>query len=190
MFYNCVKLEKIFIPYNIKMITDGAFMFCQSLTKINIPKNVEFIDKNVFSYCDKLVEINVDEDNKNYFSIDGKLYSKDKKEIIRCVSFDEIYEIAEGAKIIGENSFAVNKIKEVIIQNSVNKICDFAFSHCESLKSIKISKNVKKVGKYAFYKCKELTVNCNMKQIPKGWHFDWDKINYPDSEEKVVVKFV
>lgn len=79
MFYNCVKLEKIFIPYNIKMITDGAFMFCQSLTKINIPKNVEFIDKNVFSYCDKLVEINVDEDNKNYFSIDGKLYSKDKK---------------------------------------------------------------------------------------------------------------
>ncbi len=49
------------------------------------------------------------------------------------------------------------KIKNVIIQNGVVSIGDYAFYGCESLTSITIPDSVTSIGEYVFYGCKSLT---------------------------------
>ena len=77
-FYNCSSLTSINIPEGVINIYNEAFRGCSSLTSINIPKSVVSITGSVFSECDSLVDINLVENNKNYVTIDGVLYNKNK----------------------------------------------------------------------------------------------------------------
>jgi uncharacterized repeat protein (TIGR02543 family) len=78
----------ILIPafYNGKMVTsigESAFAFCSSLTSITIPNSVTSIGDGAFRGCSSLTSINVGEDNTEYCSIDGNLYSKDGSTLIQ-----------------------------------------------------------------------------------------------------------
>lgn len=179
-FSDCRKIKKIILPKSLKHINRGMFFNCSSLESVTISENIMEIDSSAFSYCDCLWDISVDVNNKNYKSIDGSLYSKDGKILIKCAIMKNIssYEIAKGTEIIGEGAFE-NKthLTQIKILDSVTKICNYAFSNCTSLRSITITENVKEMGKYVFYNCDNLIVNCNMKKIPANWHFSWSRTN-------------
>ena len=66
----------------VTTISDNAFKDCSNVTRINIPSSVNFIGDNVFVGCSSLERFEVAEDNQNYCSLNGILYTKDKKEII------------------------------------------------------------------------------------------------------------
>ncbi len=66
----------------VTAISDNAFKDCSNVTRINIPSSVNFIGDKVFVGCSSLERFEVAEDNQNYCSLNGILYSKDKKKII------------------------------------------------------------------------------------------------------------
>ena len=81
-FHTCTNLEKVEIPSSVKIIGRHAFCKCTSLKSIEIPNSVEEIHENAFEDCQNLRSITVAEDNKNFASIDGDLYTKDGKTLI------------------------------------------------------------------------------------------------------------
>jgi hypothetical protein len=98
---------------------------------------VTSIDDSSFEYCCSLTSIEVDENNTAYKSIDGNLYTKDGKTLIK-------YAIGKTA-----TSFT--------IPNNVTSIGSGAFSDCDNLTSVEIPNSVTSIGEYAFYECYNLT---------------------------------
>ena len=157
--YASGKKETSFIvPNCVTTIENSAFDFCLSLTSVTIPSSVTKIAEEVFEDCIYVERIEVDKENKNYSSIDGNLYSKDQKTLIRY---------AEGKK---ETSFT--------IPSGVTKIGDCAFVGC-ALVSITIPNSVKSIGYEAFSHCANLTIYCEAESQPSGWNSYWNDSNCP-----------
>lgn len=76
--------------------------------------------------------------------------------------------IADTVTSIGSSAFSSNWIPEIIIPDSVTRICDYAFQYCEGLTSMTIPDSVTYLGKGAFAGCtklKEITLSSSMTQI-------------------------
>ena len=81
-------VEKIVINLGITSI--GEFLDCCNLKEIDIPNSVTRIGYGAFRECDSLKYINVEENNLNYISVNGILYSKDMTEIITIPATKEL----------------------------------------------------------------------------------------------------
>jgi len=146
------------IPNSITSL--DAWVFWQSaVTSITIPNSVTTIDIKAFDNCVHLENINVVEDNTNYTSIDGVLYSKDKKTLIRCPEGKTgSFIIPNSVTSIGREAFFYcNGLTSVTIPNSVTSIGVWAFGGCKALTSISIPNSVTSIGSSAFCNCTGLT---------------------------------
>ena len=142
-FYS-TKIESIDLGDSLVYIGASAFANCRQLKTINIPSTVEAINTEletwlgasfegsaviyvpIFGGCSSLPEINVDENNKNYASVDGVLYTKDLKTMLSCPTGYEKETIA-----IPEETEVIN---------------DYAFYDCISLKYIDLPKNIREIA--------------------------------------------
>ena len=136
-FGNCDSLMSITIPSGVTSIDRNAFSHCDSLTSIIIPSSVTSIGDEAFRNCDSLTSITVDINNKYYKDVDGNLYTKDGKTLIQYA--------------IGK------KDASFIIPDGVASICNYAFSHCDSLTAITIPSSVTSINNSAFSHCDTLT---------------------------------
>lgn len=160
-FHSCSNLKSIKIPKNVKSIGNYAFNSCTSLTNVDlgkvtsigehafcyctnlksltIPSTLTSIGVRAFALCDNLTNITVEENNPAYSSDEkGIIFNKSKTEIIMCSS--------------GYTGSTYT------IPNTVSKVGDYAFYHCENLETITIPSSVKSIGKYAFAYCENLAV--------------------------------
>ena len=129
----------------------------EDLEWLVIPSTVEVID-SVGSW-DDLYYIEVAENNPNYKSIDGNLYSKDGKTLVRYAGgkTDSDFIIPEGVTIIGSDAFNnSNNLASVSIPEGVTAIGNSAFEGCNNLKTVIIPEGVTIIGDYAFYCCNNL----------------------------------
>ena len=130
-------VKEIVIEDGIYAIEGEAFEDCYNLTEITIPKNIETIGDGVFIGCENLKNIMVDEENPNYKSENGILFSKDKSILV---------------------SYPAGKEEtEYIVPTEVKSIGGYAFSSCINLKNIKLGENVLEINKGAFNNCKNIT---------------------------------
>ena len=183
-FSSCASLTGVTIPNSVTSIGDSAFIDCNSLTNITIPDGVISIGDHAFSYCKSLISINVEENNINYFSVNGVLFNRNKNELI-CYPAgknDKIYEVPNGIASIGCFAFSFcESLTSVTIPNSVTSIGVFAFDYCTNLMKIiilsteckfethSVGKNIKMYGfanstanKYAASNGNEFTkIYCN-----------------------------
>ena len=128
-FIGCRKLKSITIPKGVKEIEDSVFGFCPGLKSITIPKGVVEINSGAF-FDNRFKEIHVDKENKEFCSVDGVLFSKDKEELL-CYPGGRKggYEIPQGVTFIGEEAFGgCKKLTAVRIRASVEGIGCGAFS--------------------------------------------------------------
>ena len=132
----CSSLRSITIPNNMISIGWGIFRDCSSLKIVNISKNVTSIDEGAFSGCSSLECFNVAMDNICYTSIDGILYSKDLKQLIK---------VPMGKKLV-----------KFQIPDNVTCINRWAFHDCSSLLSLEISKDVISIDEHALWGCSSL----------------------------------
>ena len=158
-FSGCKSLTSITIPESVTSIGESAFSGCKSLTSITIPDSVTSIGDSAFYSCENLIEIIVNLDNKNYTSVNGILFNKDKTELICYPSgkFVGRYIIPNGVTSIGDCAFSgCSGLTSITIPNGVTSIGDSAFSGCSSLTSVTIPNGVNNIGSDAFYGCRNL----------------------------------
>ncbi len=147
------------IPNSVTSIGVLAFSCCDSLTSVVIPNSVTSIGDATFTNCTSLTSINFAEDNENYKSIDGNLYTKDGKTLIQ---------------------YAIGKTQtSFTIPNSVTSIGNTAFYGCSSLTSVVIPNSVTSIGDNAFRECDLLTIYCEEESKPNGWSSSWNNSNRP-----------
>jgi hypothetical protein len=149
--------------YNIKeetlCIADYAFADCTALNSITIPESVTYVGKYAFDNCSNLASIDVSDNNKNYSSINGNLYNKDKTQLLQYSigKEDTSFIIPDSVTIICNYAFyRCTNLKSITVPNSTTSIGDSAFEGCRSLTSVTIGNNVTSIGNRAFQTCKNL----------------------------------
>jgi len=102
-----------------------------------LPENVKEIDLYAFVGCDNITGIDVHENNQDFCSVDGVLYSKDKTQLIYYPSakMDKSYSLAEGTTVVRMLAFLENKHIEEIDMKNVERAQSYAFSGCDNLKT-------------------------------------------------------
>ncbi|MBR2167403.1 MAG: protein kinase [Paludibacteraceae bacterium] len=115
-----------------------------------------------------LSNIYVDAFNPDYCDVDGVLYSKDQKRIIRYPENrrGDSYSIQNGTTKIADDAFSYSRLKEITIPESVVEIGALAFYGCRSLKTLTIPINVKKIGQGAFTYTSLESLTCYAKEPP------------------------
>lgn len=181
----CTSLESVSIPEGVRDIDRSAFSFCKNLKKVSIPSSVYEIGKDAFEGCYSLDSITVDTRNPMYLSMDGVLFSKDKRMLIKYPNGNlrTEYTVPNGVYEIQEKAFysCVNLVS-VSTGNDVAYIGDNAFDYSyDNLKNITLGKSVIHIGKEAFghcYKLEAITVdkeNSNYSSDMYGVLFNKDK---------------
>ena len=195
-FSECPSLTYITIGDGVTSIGDYAFMGCSSLTsftvdadneyyksidgnlytkdgktliryaigksdkEFSIPDSVTSIDDYAFYGCYSLTCITVDAGNEYYKSIDGNLYTKDGKTLVKYAigKSDTEFSIPEGVTYIGDFAFyGCSGLSSIAIGNNVTSIGQQAFTWCSNLTSITIGDGVTSIGDYAFMGCSRLS---------------------------------
>lgn len=171
-------LENITIPESCQYISDA---FGQTpLKELHITKKVGYIEK--MSSCRYLEKITVAEDNTEYTSVDGVLYSKDETALIiyPVNKKDTVYQVKSGTQIICENAFAYTKnLEKAILPNTLDTIEPYAFNHssilqvdcgslekigesafryCTNLLYLDLPESVNQIGQGAFIGCENISV--------------------------------
>jgi hypothetical protein len=119
---------------------------------IDIPDSVTSIGNGVFSDCKNLRSIIPGKQNPRFFSVDGVLFDKTKKRILRYPAGkqDICYTTPAGVTAIGNTTFSgCENLVTIDIPDSIAAIDNFAFSDCKNLKSIHLSRKIS-ISEYAF----------------------------------------
>ena len=145
--------------YPVTSIGEKAFLNT-GLTSVTIPASITSIESEAFRLCSRLEKFVVAEDSKTFSSMDGILFSKDKRTILDFPNGKVIkeYRIPEGVTAIGDNTFeSCWNLTSITIPKSVTTIGDNAFKGCLKMTSLTIPEGVTSIGSNAFMECNELT---------------------------------
>ncbi len=174
-FHSCMNLTSVTIPEKVTSIGAAAFAF-SGLESVTIPEKVTSIGQRAFESCSRLTGLVVNENNPNYSSRDGVLFSKDGKTLIQFPGGksgeDGLYVIPGSVKTIGKNAFHnCDALKTVIIPSGVETILSDAFWACDALETVTIPETVTSIGASAFSYCGSLssvTINRTTKPLEIG----------------------
>lgn len=152
------KFEEVIIHDGVTDILQSAFYGCSNLKWVNIPASVKRIDNLTFTGCGSLETISVDENNKNYASVGGVLFSNDMTSLIMCPEGKMFsYEVPDSVTFLEDWAFAnCANLSEIVLPDGVTVISDSAFYGCNSLQTIRFGNNITKIGKWAFAYCTAL----------------------------------
>jgi len=175
------------IPEGVKTLEQFSFYNCKNISRIVVPKSVEEIENSSIYNCEYST-IDVSKENKNYKDIDGVLFNKSGKVLIKypIKREENKYEVPEDVKRIssyaffntniksltipdsvieiGNMTFFKSKAENIILSNNIENTGDSGFRECKNLKEIKIPSGVKSIGSYAFNEC----TNLNSVSLPEG----------------------
>ena len=172
--------------------TESSYTSLGNFKSIHIPSTVTTIAKSVYEDDTNTVSFTVDENNPVYKSIDGNLYSKDGKTLVRYAhkKADKQFTIPDGVTSIGDYAFyKCASLTEIIIPDSVKDIGFNAFNGCTGLTSITIPNSVTSIGKYAFGSCPKLAEVYNLSSLDASTHFG-SRIIHTSLEEKSALETV
>ena len=132
LLYPCaIEGENFDIPNGVENIGKYAFDYNRYLSLITIPDSVKSFGKGIpFTEAKSIKAINVSKNNAAFKSLDGNLYSRDGRTLIKYA--------------IGKSN------KEFEVPYGVEKIEDRAFKNCESLENITIPDTVISIGNGTF----------------------------------------
>ena len=184
------KIKTVKIEEGITRVGFRAFENCTNLVSVDIPDSMEnSFCEEAFYGCVSLENINIKDSNPWFTTVDGVVYSKDKKTLI-CYPKGKTateFTIPDTVLYIGMSAFYESAhLESITIPDSVERIDFFAFSYCTglvnivipdsvtglsnafpgctSLESVKLPDNITSIDSSMFYGCSSL----KSITIPKG----------------------
>lgn len=197
-FSGCSALEEINIPDTLTALGGGAFEDCVSLKSLSFNNDLQTTrytwEESPFLGCTALTEITlgqgvtradqlppapalreykVPKDHPLFTSIDGVLYSKDKRTLLRVpAGLQGEFTIPRGVTEIGANALrGCDKITEVILPSSLTVIESGAFAACSALRSVTLTGKLTKLGECAFRDCRSLKsayISASVRSVGEG----------------------
>ena len=82
-FSGCSSLSDVRLPESLTTIDHCAFRDCVSLTRITIPDGVNVLETNAFKGCSALESFRLTDGNDSFCSVDGVLYDKEQRVLIK-----------------------------------------------------------------------------------------------------------
>ena len=144
-------LKSIKLPESLTTLGNSAFNMCNNIISVFIPKNVNSIGVTVWGNTNsELTEYVVDSKNTTYESLDGVLYTKDKKTLVSCpVRKPGVYTVPEGVVTLAEHAFDSSNTG-VILPSTLRTIGDGAVSSYNYLRGVVIPEGVTTIGPNTF----------------------------------------
>ena len=138
--YNMEKLDSITMGNNVRSIGDHAFYGCEKITFITLPKSIKKIGNYAFGDCYKIVKVNYTGDIADWCNIRFEGYES--------TPFKYRY-----SSPYYQTDLYINgqKVKNIVIPNTVDSIHDRAFCYCNNISSVTLGNGVKHIGREAFY---------------------------------------
>lgn len=145
---------------NVKLTNPGIV---SNIHPAHMPKRIYVDNERIISPDEiytagntSIENIDINPKNKYYTSIDGIVYTADKKTLIRCpVGKSGKVVIPDGVTTIGRHAFRSCKISEVVIPDSVTEIGISAFTESH-IQDFTLGKGMTYIGKYMFSTCKNI----------------------------------
>lgn len=178
-FYGCGSLVSASIPEGVASIGDEAFWGCSSLEEIDLPASLVQLGEQPFA-SQKLRRIGVSKSSVTFASVDGVLFSADKKTLV-CYPMGRTYgsySVPEGTTAIGAYAFrgVPNSrnmpLVSVTLPDGLEAIGPHAFRDADSVKGLKLPASVDSIGECAFAdmnSLKELNLPATFVAIPDGF---------------------
>ena len=173
-------ISKVIISEGVTSISDNMLADLYSGLNIKVPASVVKVSAEAFADSGSPSFI-VDKNNQNLTDVDGILYSKDMKTLIRYPRYKTgVFELPESVERIEKNAFNnARRIRRLTITANVKSVgercfygardmhtirfeCDIdaigdsMFKGCSELKKVVLPKNIKTIGYAAFFGCKKL----------------------------------
>ena len=185
--YGSDKLRNVDIPDTVTCINDGAFADTLiSIEEFRLPDHLEAIGPKAFggTYSESSVgSFIITEDNPNFMTKDGVLFTKDRKTLVRFPTraktdlaaltiekdgYDSryIYQIPEGCETIGRYAFANSELIDAAssFENSADNfevrfspeiVTIEGFAFCESsVTAVEMNEGLESIGENAFERSK------------------------------------
>lgn len=121
--------NEVFIPEGVKSINLGSFR-SNNITKIiHVPSSLK--DIGDLQYCSTIEKIIVPSDNLLYTSFDGVVYDKGMEKVIACPSDKTgVHIMPSSCREIESSAFCCSSLNELVINEGLKKICNYAFGDC------------------------------------------------------------
>ena len=180
LFSECRKITRMSLTGSYAEIKTTDLRKLKNLRAVNTSKAIQ---GNLKEYCKNL------KNNKITVSSEMKKFGKfliENKKLIEYTGNSEVVKIPKGVKVIDDIVFrGENKIRKIVMPNTVRTIGKEAFDSCERLTEIKFSKKLTKIGDYAFSNCarmKKYNLPKTVKSIGKcafRWNYSLKTVNVP-----------
>ena len=160
-FEKCTKLNSVVMPGTQVKFGQGTFFLCSEIENVTFGSDWTQIDLGVFRWANKIKEISipakvskiyninslkgltrvtVDNNNNQYSSIDGIVYTKDAKVLLACpLAYDGAVKVADNATTIKAGAmFGCANVTSVDLPESMEKFSFREFSKMPQLESINL----------------------------------------------------
>lgn len=165
------------IPNGITTIGPDSFSYCSGLTSIIIPNSVTYIDAGAFYGCSGLKELTMP-CSANFYNDSTPFGGIHLKKVTLTkgsgIMMDYIMVNSREGPICYTNTpwyISRNSIEEIIIEDGIENIGNYAFFYTFNLETVVIPESVKSIGKSAFMGCenlKNITIPENVTSIGDG----------------------
>ncbi len=162
--YTKVEDRKITNTINIPETINGLPV---TAVYLNIDKNVKYVNisRNIENIeiggdFSNLWLINVDENNPNYVTVDGNLYTKDQKTLVAYAGakIKKYFDVPEGVTSISNTAFSrCNNLIAISFPNTIESLSSqgiiptAAISNCENIRKVYIPKGIECIDAFVHY---------------------------------------
>ena len=186
-FQACFALHEVSLHEGLERINDAAFYKC-GFSSITIPASVSIIGRedntcrsSVWGHCPNLKNIYVVDNNPYFSSIDGVLFTKDKKNLVVFPCHrDGKYNIPIGTEAINPCAFYSSELEDIVFPESLKSLGDKAFQFMENLKEFTIPSTITTIGEGVFWGCfnlKNVVIEGSRSVIPKDMFYNCSSLN-------------
>ena len=126
------------------------------IESIALPKNIYDVWLGTLYGAQSLKSITVDPENPYLKAMDGVLYTKDGKKLIKApCQMTGTYTVPDGVEEIEISAFENSHLEEVLLPDSLKTIGDYAFQGSE-IKKMTVPKSITQLKDSVFCRCRDL----------------------------------